>query len=194
MSRILGGCTSVSIVRATAGLARSAGSFCEFFAVDITIVEPFHANAMGMARVVPSVPTYASRVTSRASSSWLYGLFRTSRTSLRSMVGSSARDRVAHEGHTVLETGGFDEPEVLTVLEHAGPLASRRRADHQPELVDDTGCQQRAHERQAPPQPEILAALLLELPDRGSGVACHGRSGKLAPRRRIERRRRHDLR
>ncbi len=31
MSKILGGCTSVSIVRATAGLLRRAGTFAAFF-------------------------------------------------------------------------------------------------------------------------------------------------------------------
>ena len=57
MSRIVGGCTSVSIVRATAGLLRRAGSFWAFFAVHITISEPFQVNAIGMARGVPSLAT-----------------------------------------------------------------------------------------------------------------------------------------
>ena len=48
MSRILGGCTSVSIVRATAGFSRRAGSFGAFFDVHMTISVPFQVNAIGM--------------------------------------------------------------------------------------------------------------------------------------------------
>ena len=44
MSSILGGCTSVSIVRATVGLWRRAGSFGAFFAVHLTISELFQLN------------------------------------------------------------------------------------------------------------------------------------------------------
>ena len=57
MSRILGGCTSVSIVRATAGLWRRAVSFGAFFEVHMTISEPFQVNAIGMLRGVPSLAT-----------------------------------------------------------------------------------------------------------------------------------------
>ena len=78
MSRIFGGCTSVSIVRATAGLARRLCSFGAFFDVHMTICEPFQTNAIGTARGVPSLATYARRVRSRASSSWLSGRFSTS--------------------------------------------------------------------------------------------------------------------
>jgi hypothetical protein len=37
-----------------------------------------------------------------------------------------------------------------------------------PDFVDDAGLQQGVHEFQAPPQPDVLAALLLELPDGGA--------------------------
>ena len=57
MSKILGGCTSVSIVRATVGLLRRAGSFGAFFVVHMTISEPFQVNAMGTLRGVPSLAT-----------------------------------------------------------------------------------------------------------------------------------------
>ena len=57
MSRILGGCTSVSIVRATIGLSRRAGSFGAFFVVHMTISEPFQVNAIGTLRGVPSLAT-----------------------------------------------------------------------------------------------------------------------------------------
>ena len=57
MSRIVGGCTSVSIVRATAGLLRRAGSFAAFFDVHMTMSAPFQVNAMGMQRGVPSLAT-----------------------------------------------------------------------------------------------------------------------------------------
>ena len=57
MSRILGGCTSVSIVRATIGFARRAASFGAFFDVHMTISEPFQVNAIGTARGVPSLAT-----------------------------------------------------------------------------------------------------------------------------------------
>jgi hypothetical protein len=40
---------------------------------------------------------------------------------------------------------------------------------------------QGVHECQAFPQPDVLAALLLELPDGGGRVARHGRGGKVAP-------------
>ena len=39
-----GGCSSVSMVRATAGLCRRAGIFAAFLAVHMTIADPFHAN------------------------------------------------------------------------------------------------------------------------------------------------------
>ena len=57
MSRILGGCTSVSIVRATVGFSRRAGSFGAFFVVHMTISEPFQVNAIGTLRGVPSLAT-----------------------------------------------------------------------------------------------------------------------------------------
>jgi hypothetical protein len=57
MSRILGGCTSVSIVRATAGFWRRAGSFGAFFVVHMTRWEPFQVNAIGMDLGVPSLAT-----------------------------------------------------------------------------------------------------------------------------------------
>ena len=44
-----------SIVRATAGLLRRAGSFGAFFEVHMTIVEPFQVNAIGTLRGVPSL-------------------------------------------------------------------------------------------------------------------------------------------
>jgi hypothetical protein len=69
MRRILGGCTSVSMVRATAGFSPRDGSFGAFFEVHMTISEPFQTNAIGTLRGVPSLATYAKRVTSRASSS-----------------------------------------------------------------------------------------------------------------------------
>src|SRR5215203_4501675 len=50
MSRIFGGCTSVSIVSATSGSCRSEGSFGAFFGVQTTISEPFQVNAIGMLR------------------------------------------------------------------------------------------------------------------------------------------------
>ena len=57
MSKILGGCTSVSIVRATIGFVRRAGSFGAFFVVHMTICEPFQVNAIGTLRGVPSLAT-----------------------------------------------------------------------------------------------------------------------------------------
>ena len=57
MSRILGGCTSVSIVRATIGLWRRDGSFGAFFTVHMTISVPFQVNAIGTLRGVPSLAT-----------------------------------------------------------------------------------------------------------------------------------------
>ena len=45
------------MVRATAGLWRRAGSFAAFFAVHMTISEPFHVNPIGMDRGVPSLAT-----------------------------------------------------------------------------------------------------------------------------------------
>ena len=57
MSRIVGGCTSVSTVRATIGFRRSAGSFGAFFVVHSTICEPFQVKAIGMLRGVPSLAT-----------------------------------------------------------------------------------------------------------------------------------------
>src|SRR5215831_382658 len=82
MSRIFGGCASVSIVRATAGLRRNAGSFRAFLAVHMTISEPFQTNPIGIDRGVPSSPMKASRVRSRARSSWLSGWFSTSSIAL----------------------------------------------------------------------------------------------------------------
>jgi uncharacterized membrane protein YedE/YeeE len=57
MSRMRGGCTSVSMVRATAGLCRRAASYGAFFAVHMTIADPFHVNPIGMDRGVPSLAT-----------------------------------------------------------------------------------------------------------------------------------------
>jgi hypothetical protein len=57
MSRIFGGCTSVSIVSATSGLCRREGSFGAFFVVQTTISEPFQVNAIGTLRGVPSLAT-----------------------------------------------------------------------------------------------------------------------------------------
>ena len=57
MSKILGGCTSVSIVKATDGLLRRAGSFGAFFVVHMMISEPFQVNAIGTLRGVPSLAT-----------------------------------------------------------------------------------------------------------------------------------------
>jgi hypothetical protein len=45
------------MVRATAGLCRRAGSFGAFFAVLMTIVDPFYANPIGIDRGVPSLAT-----------------------------------------------------------------------------------------------------------------------------------------
>lgn len=45
ISRIFGGCDSVSIVSATAGFARNECGFGEFFDVHITTCSPFHVNA-----------------------------------------------------------------------------------------------------------------------------------------------------
>jgi hypothetical protein len=47
----------VSIVRATAGLWRRAGSLGAFFAVHMTISEPFQTNPIGIERGVPSLAT-----------------------------------------------------------------------------------------------------------------------------------------
>ena len=57
MSRILGGCTSVSIVSATIGFSPRARSFGAFFDVHITICDPFQANPIGTFRGVPSLAT-----------------------------------------------------------------------------------------------------------------------------------------
>jgi hypothetical protein len=57
MSKILGGCTSVSIVRATFGFLRRAESFGAFFVVHMTISEPFQVNPIGTFRGVPSLAT-----------------------------------------------------------------------------------------------------------------------------------------
>jgi hypothetical protein len=50
MRRSFGGCTSVSIVRATAGLWRRAGSLGAFLAVHVTISKPFQVNPIGTVR------------------------------------------------------------------------------------------------------------------------------------------------
>jgi hypothetical protein len=71
----------VSIVRATAGLRRSEASFGALVGEHMTISDPFQLNPIGTVRGVPSLATYASRVMSRASISWLNGRFRTSVTS-----------------------------------------------------------------------------------------------------------------
>jgi hypothetical protein len=47
----------VSIVRATIGFSPKARSFGAFFAVHMTISEPFQVNAIGMFRGVPSLAT-----------------------------------------------------------------------------------------------------------------------------------------
>ena len=57
MSSILGGCTSVSIGKAIAGFWRRAGTFAAFFAVHMTICEPFQVNPIGIERGVPSLAT-----------------------------------------------------------------------------------------------------------------------------------------
>jgi hypothetical protein len=57
MSRIFGGWTSTSIVRATAGLRRRAGIFGAFFVVHMTTSEPFQVKAIGTVRGVPSLAT-----------------------------------------------------------------------------------------------------------------------------------------
>ena len=57
MSKILGGCTSVSIVRATIGFSPKAQSFGAFFEVHMTISEPFQVNPIGTFRGVPSLAT-----------------------------------------------------------------------------------------------------------------------------------------
>ncbi len=57
MSRILGGCTSVSIVRATVGFSLRDASFGAFFVVHMTISEPFQVKAIGTLRGVPSLAT-----------------------------------------------------------------------------------------------------------------------------------------
>jgi hypothetical protein len=77
----------VSIVSATAGLRRSAGSFRAFVDVHMTISAPFQWNPIGIDRGVPSSATKASRVRSRARSSWLSGWLRTSSTALLFMIG-----------------------------------------------------------------------------------------------------------
>jgi hypothetical protein len=56
MSKIWGGCTSVSIVRATIGFWRRAGILGAFGGVHMTSCEPFQLNPMGMLRGVPSLP------------------------------------------------------------------------------------------------------------------------------------------
>jgi hypothetical protein len=68
-------------------VAEHAGSFRAFFAVHMTISEPFQTNPIGVARGVPSSPMKASRVRSRARSSWLSGWFRTSSIALWCMAG-----------------------------------------------------------------------------------------------------------
>ena len=45
------------MVRATAGLCRSALTFAAFFAVHMTISDPFQVNPIGMDRGVPSLAT-----------------------------------------------------------------------------------------------------------------------------------------
>jgi hypothetical protein len=45
------------MVRATAGFLRRAGNFGAFFAVHITISEPFQLNPIGTLRGVPSLAT-----------------------------------------------------------------------------------------------------------------------------------------
>jgi hypothetical protein len=57
MSKILGGCTSVSTVRAIIGFLRNASSFGAFFVVHMTICEPFQTNPIGTLRGVPSLAT-----------------------------------------------------------------------------------------------------------------------------------------
>ena len=57
MSRIFGGCTSVSMVRATAGLWPKAPTFAALGVVHMTICEPFQTNPIGTHRGVPSLAT-----------------------------------------------------------------------------------------------------------------------------------------
>ncbi len=57
ISRIFGGWTSVSTVRATVGFARSPWSFGAFLEVHMTTSEPFHVKAIGTLRGVPSLAT-----------------------------------------------------------------------------------------------------------------------------------------
>jgi hypothetical protein len=45
------------MVRATAGLWRRAETLAAFFAVHMTIAEPFQTNPIGMVRGVPSLAT-----------------------------------------------------------------------------------------------------------------------------------------
>jgi hypothetical protein len=45
------------MVRATAGLWRRAEILAAFFAVHMTISDPFHVNPIGMVRGVPSLAT-----------------------------------------------------------------------------------------------------------------------------------------
>src|SRR4051812_33519857 len=80
-------------------------------------------------------------------------------------------DLVAQKCHAVVEPRGLDRLQVVRTVEEVRPRAAGRRADQHPELVDEAGVQQGAHEFQAPPQPDVLAAPLLELPDGGGRVA-----------------------
>jgi len=57
MSRIFGGCSSVSMVSDTAGLFCRCPSFGAFVGVHVTSCSPFQANPVGMQRGVPSVAT-----------------------------------------------------------------------------------------------------------------------------------------
>src|SRR5690349_9320199 len=129
ISRILGGCTSVSIVSATIGFSRRAGSLGAFFVVHMMICEPFQVNAIGTLRGVPSLATYASRVRSRASSSRLIGRFRISVISFGFMVISPVVVLVSSGGSQAAATGpsadllGQGDDDAFGATEVAEPVA-----------------------------------------------------------------------
>src|SRR5882757_8740922 len=131
MSRTFGGCDSVSIVSATAGLRRNAGSFRAFVAVHMTISVPFQKIPIGIDRGVPSSATYASLARSRASSSWLSGRFSTSSMACWSMVGNSSVVEAAGAGPDAGDVGAVDvqaDGDLVADIADAVDVAGRREA------------------------------------------------------------------
>src|SRR5262249_18483804 len=122
MSRTFGGCASVSIVRATAGVGGKAGRFPAVFRGDLTISEAVQTDPVGSDRGVARSPTKASRVRSRARSSWLSGWFKTSLIALWCMGRSPPQiDGVSVPGFTNVSSYPWGACGSVVVAAGTGP-------------------------------------------------------------------------